>query len=249
MEEKWLDPRRQPCRTLRDHGIPSVAWFEDAVAAHGAPTVVFDVYLLVPDLAQATAVLGQNGWPEIPQKQGKIGNVDLDLARFPQRRLRPEAPHSDGDDWTVVLLPSRDWCYDLTADHCCPSDDFIPPLPALVDALIESLLDCPSMSLRAWINLHLAYLYGNAIVLKNKAFAEQLRYEHRQYHLDICAGMFYGTHPFYVHQREVRQALREGRHDLANCSAPRSNEDLFNDAVQARLLARMPCPSAYDEVC
>jgi hypothetical protein len=148
MKQIWLNPRRQHCRTLRDHGIPSVAWFGDAVAAYGAPTVVFDVYLLVPDLAQATEVLGQNGCPEVPQEQGNIGNIDLDLAQFPQKRLRPESPHANGEHWTVVLLPSHEWCYDLTASHCSPSDDFIPPLPALVDALIKSLLDCPSMDLR-----------------------------------------------------------------------------------------------------
>ena len=64
MEEAHPNPRRQPCCILRNHGIRSVSWFEDAIATYGVPTVVFDVYILVPDLEQATSVLEKNGWQE-----------------------------------------------------------------------------------------------------------------------------------------------------------------------------------------
>lgn len=244
MEEAHPNPRRQPCCILRNHGIRSVAWFEDAIATYGVPTVVFDVYILVPDLEQATSVLEKNGWQEVHQQKATIGGIDVDLAQFPQKRLIPSCPLIP-KDLTVVLLPNQQWHFDLGAD--LSREDFIPPLPALVDALIDTVLDCPDNILLRYLSVQLSCLYGHASALRHKAFAEELRYDHRQYHLDICAGMNFGWLQFYAHQRDVRDALRQGKRELMECSAPRSNEDLFTAAREARLLASLPPPPSYDD--
>ena len=43
-------------------------------------------------------------------------------------------------------------------------------------------------------------------------------------------------------QRGIREALRQGTHELTECSTSRDNALLFSKAVQARLLASMRKP-------
>ncbi|KAF2241870.1 hypothetical protein BU26DRAFT_585467 [Trematosphaeria pertusa] len=110
--------------------MPCVVWFEDAVAYYGAPTVVFDLYVLVSDIETAAQVLIQNGWTLVPQEKGKIGNANVDYA---QRRLTP--PSQDSHDAelskphphtsippppstkppgpTTTVLPAADWNFNL----------------------------------------------------------------------------------------------------------------------------------------
>jgi len=56
--------------------------------------------------------------------------------------------------------------------------------------------------------IHLAcqipYLYAYAPALKQRSFAERMKYEHRQFHLDVLARMETGTIPFRRHQRAIR---------------------------------------------
>ncbi|KAF2438418.1 hypothetical protein P171DRAFT_526099 [Karstenula rhodostoma CBS 690.94] len=267
--------RHSPCHILRDHNIPCVVWFEDAIAYYGVPTVLFDLYILVPDIETATQVLISDGWDLVPQEKGKIGNADVD---YPQRRLTPPsqyshkaelpAPHASTPQsprplpppdtspprpTTTVLLPVADWNFSLAGLGANNTknlvDTIYPPLAGLVDALIDSLLDCPSDNymLYSHLSVQIAYLYGWSPLLKEKGFAEQLMYEHRQYHLDVLCGMDHATWPFISHQRKIREALRNGTHKLQECSAARSNESLFSREVQAKLLASMPDPFAHTE--
>ncbi|KAG9200070.1 hypothetical protein G6514_007667 [Epicoccum nigrum] len=259
--------RRWPCHILREHGIPCVVWFEDAIAFHGVPTVVFDLYILVPDISTAADVLVRAGWKPVQQEKAVIGGAEVE---YPQRRLlsatakkkheaymqeiqRPLPPGhihaSDTTDYTV-LLPAADWNFCLSKTER-PEENVFPPLAGLVDALIDSLLDCPRHNylLRCHLAVHLTSLYDCAPALKEKAFAEQMRYEHRQYHFDVLAGMDHGTLPFIAHQRHIREALRQGTHELAECSTSRDNKLLFSKAVQARLLASMRKPVVDMEEC
>jgi hypothetical protein len=128
-------------------------------------------------------------------------------------------------------------------------DTVYPPLPSLVDALIDSLLDCPSDNhvLQTHLAAEIASLYSWSPMLKEKAFAQQLVYEHRQYHLDVLFGMDHGTVQFISHQRNVREATRQRTHDLQECSAP-DNKDLFTRELQAEILASMPKPTIDLEV-
>lgn len=63
----------------------------------------------------------------------------------------------------------------------------IPPLAGLLDALIEPWLECPSDDVMLLIGLtvQISYLYGNDPASKEKSFAEQMKYENRQFHLDV----------------------------------------------------------------
>ncbi|KAF1973757.1 hypothetical protein BU23DRAFT_639719 [Bimuria novae-zelandiae CBS 107.79] len=236
--------RHLPCHILHDHSIPCVVWFEDAIAYYGVPTVLFDLYILVPDIETATQVLIRDGWNLVPQEKGKIGNADVD---YPQRHTSPPGPT------TTVLLPAADWNFSLAGLGANNTKNLVntifPPLAGLVDALIDSLLDCPSDNYMLWSHLgvQIAYLYGWSPLLKEKGFAEQLMYEHRQYHLDVLFGMDHATWPFVSHQRKIREALRNRTHKLQECSAARSNESLFSREVQAKLLASMPDPFAHTE--
>lgn len=82
-------------------------------------------------------------------------------------------------------------------------------------------------------------------MLQEKGFAKELMYEHRQYHFDVVSGMDHATLPFISHQRRIRDALRNGTHELQECSAPRSNQTVFGKEVREKLLASMPDPFAH----
>jgi hypothetical protein len=266
--------RHWPCRVLHDHGIPCVVWFEDAIAHYGSPTVVFDLYILVPDIETAADMLVQDGWNLVSQGKGKIARADVDS---PQRRLTSPTSRENGNAIlpvaqsctsepspepsdtlsplpatsrsrlvTTVLLSAADWNFSLPEFEIFNTDmlenTVFPPLAGLVDALIDSILDCPPDKYMLHLAVHITSLYEFAPALKEKAFAEQLKYEHRQYHYDVLAGMDHATVPFIAHQRGIREALRQGTHELTECSTHRDNELLFNKAVQARLLASMQKP-------
>lgn len=104
-----------------------------------------------------------------------------------------------------------------------------PPLPGLLDALIESWLDCPTDDVALLIILacQISYLYAYAQALKANSFADQMKLEHLQYHSDVLAGMETGTLAFRKHQRAIRDALLQGQYELRECSAPYDNNDPF----------------------
>jgi hypothetical protein len=110
-------------------------------------------------------------------------------------------------------------------------------LSGLLDALIESWLDGPSdyPSLLLHLAVQFNYLYGYAPALKERSFANQLNYEHRQFHYDVLAGMESSAFPFRKHQRRIRDALLQDQYELQECSAPRDNADLFDSWSKIRL--------------
>jgi hypothetical protein len=242
--------RFQPCYLLRDSNIPCVIWGEDAVGYYGVPTVVFSFYILVPDIDQAAEVLTQRGWHLEDRAQTQFGNFPL---RSAHRRLTPPIDVTQNEPaWlpglgpppppskkppgptTTILLPASEWNFTFPSTI----QNFFPPLPELLDALIDKLLDCP-LTDEIWrqLSVLIAYLYGYVPALKGKSFAEHLKYEHRQYHYDSLSGMATGTLPFIRHERETRDALREGGFQLCDCSADQEDESLFTAKTQARLMA------------
>ena len=236
-----VSKRLNACHLLQRNGIPSVLWFEDAIAYYGVPTAVFDVYLLVDDIDQAAAVLTEGGWG-VPPTRGSdpynflnkppllrcrrfvppdvvVGNATTSQPSQPVFRN----PHSPT---VTVLLPATDWGF--SSEHLLQRSQnaFIPPLGALVDSLIGVLLDFPDgSSVQRRVSVQVSYLYGHVEQVKEKSFADQLRYEHRQFHFDCLAGMTMGTIPFFVHERAIRDSLRRGEHKLQNCSAVRTEEN------------------------
>ncbi|KAI9046168.1 uncharacterized protein KD926_004006 [Aspergillus affinis] len=191
-----IETRYKPYQVLDDHRVRHVVWFEDALSHYGVPTVSFDLYILVEDIDLAVHVLAQEGWTFDMQGPHLIGNAEVDLADQPQQRLI-----SPDGQWRTVLLPATDWKFPLTSDtrleYHAPFEDHpshkvpFPPLAGLLDALIESWLECSNDDAMLSIVLacQISYLYAHVPAVKQKLFAEQMRYEHRQYHYDVLAGM------------------------------------------------------------
>jgi hypothetical protein len=115
---------------------------------------------------------------------------------------------------TTVLLPAADWNFSFvgaTVNNTKEllNTDFL-TLPDLVDALIDSLLNCRYNNdmLQTRLAVYITSLYCCSSVLEGKEYAEQLAYEHRQHHFDVLSGIDHGSVPFISHQREIRKALR-----------------------------------------
>ncbi|KAE8150968.1 hypothetical protein BDV25DRAFT_153471 [Aspergillus avenaceus] len=234
------ETRYRPCRVLDDNQIPYVVWFEDALHHYGVPTVVFDLYILVPSIEIAADCLVKAGWAL--QSGHTIGMAEVQI---PQQRLVLPGE----TEMQTVLLSVSDWKFSLDDSRRRVSlskgvDVVIPPLPSLLDALIETWLDGPSDD--PTLLLHLAcqvnYLYDYVPVLKERSFADQMRYEHRQLHYDVLAGMDASTLPFRNHERGVREALLQGRYELQECSASREDKLLSGDWGSVRL----PEPEAQE---
>ncbi|RAK90542.1 hypothetical protein BO79DRAFT_208332 [Aspergillus costaricaensis CBS 115574] len=228
------EARYNVCQVLMNHHISHAIWFEDALVHFDVPTAVFDLYILVEAIDAAANILAKAGWYFDMQAPHLIGNAEVDLLDFPQQRLISP----DGETRTV-LLPATDWKFPLTSNtrlefvplEVMPSLKVpFPPLPGFLDALIDSWLDCPSNDAMLLIVLacQISYLYTHAPALKQKSFAEEMKYEHRQFHFDVLAGMETGTLQFRQHQRDIRDALLRGQYTLRDCSASRDNKDLFD---------------------
>lgn len=224
------------CLGLEDNKVPYVIWFEHALSYHGVRTAVFDLYILVSDINMAAQSLAQAGWTIDTQSPHRIGN---DKVQAPQVRLIP--PNKDREMKTV-LLNASDWKFPLTADTLLqraltrevPDRELsFPPLPGLLDALVESWFDNPDGQ-NDGLQLHLAvqfgYLYEYVPALKVRSFAEQMKYEHRQFHFDVLSGMQFGTIPFKNHELPIRDALRQETYQLRDCSASREENIRLFDA-------------------
>jgi hypothetical protein len=231
-------PRYQPCNILRDHKIPYVIWLEDALQCYQVPTGVFDLYLLVSDLDQAAEALLQEGWTMRDPPVAKIGNTRVST---PQRRLFPPTTKSElpGVEFTpggppflpapsppteTALLLADDWHLDFQTGTFIPpgSQICIPRLPALLDSLLNHVLDAPLKDTsRSPVPMLIMYLYAYTSTVKSLDLTRELEYHHRQYHIDALSGMFEtGTLPWWKHQQKIRDALRRGTWKLSvNSSA------------------------------
>jgi len=247
MAGQRTDPgkRLQPCFALHDSGIPCVVWFEDAIAHYGVPTVLFMLYILVPDIDTAAQALIRRGWV-LTAQQAKVGNASVEQATHHLEPPRYERGVESSGTTTTVLLSAADWNYLLPNQPQIPSNSaaFSPPLPDMLDALMDSLLDAPSSNsmLQRHLVCQISYLYAYVPALREPSFAEFLKLEHRQYHFDTLSGMNTGNMKSIAHQRNIREAIRQGTYELRECSASRDNEDLFTEKREARVLATLPPP-------
>ena len=169
------------------------------------PTVVFDLYILVPNIVVASEALEKHGWTPTSLEQGTIGSATLDLVRHPQRRFaakrrevvkeeevlvqadgRPPSPQVN-EPPEVVLLPASQFGFDF--EKHVVLNDYLPALEDLVDVLISSTLDSlDCLDLQNHLHTQVCYLYGNVPELQDRSFAERLLLEHRQFQFDVCAG-------------------------------------------------------------
>lgn len=209
------------CRVLLANGIPCVCWFEDAIAHYGVPTAVFDLHVLVEDIDAAARLLLDNGWQAAgDQPNDRYSFIsELGAEGIPHRRLvLPSPPGQPADkepNTRTFLYKSTDWSF--STDRLRLSLDrstVFPRLPDLVDAMIDSWLDSrEDTMIFGHLAMQVAYLYEYVPQLKTASFADQLQYEHRQFHYDIPAILTFSL-KFARHERIVRQQLRDGTGSL-----------------------------------
>ncbi|KIH88727.1 hypothetical protein SPBR_07842 [Sporothrix brasiliensis 5110] len=208
--------RYAACHVLYQKGIPATCWFEDAVAHHGVPTARFDLFLLVEDMDTAAQVLLHDGWASAATRPNDKYAFYGDENCKPYRRMeRPGLPGKH-----TFLLNAADWAFPVErlgkvdemegARLEVNGPPFFPSLPHLVDALIDSILDSKESNKTVdRLIVMLAYLYGYVKEMKKPSFAEQLAYDHRQFHYDTEAITEYSLR-FFAHERKVRQQIRDG---------------------------------------
>lgn len=214
--------RYEACSLLQAHNIDCAIWFEDAIAHYGVPTVVFDLYLLVPDIEQAAESLQQHGWHDAPRLERDTFHFlqDSPTLRGPLHYLRLVPPDwDDNTEQRTVLMPADAW--DFTAHQLAQavanSAKYYPPLPALLDSLIDAYLDAPRGSnLQGHIAVQCAYVYEYVAQVKQASFGDQLRPEHRQFHRDCLGEGALWTLPFRDHQLQVRDNFLKGQNTLAS---------------------------------
>lgn len=225
------DERYLPCRVLIQNHIPCYIWAEDALRYYGVRTAVFTLQIMVQDNEAAAKILTENDWDLQPDsvRPYSIGDAK---AKFLAKS------NATGEKQLITLLSSSEW---TIAPPTADQNSMIPGLPELVDALIDKWLDEPAdnVQFRIMLAVYLCYLYEYNKELKRHDFARELKFEHRQYHFDVLAGVTQGSKGFRKHQIKIRQLLRRGDFELCECSADRNDETIFTDLAATRLRVAM----------
>ncbi|KAL8364859.1 hypothetical protein RB595_003910 [Gaeumannomyces hyphopodioides] len=98
-------PRFEPCRILASNGIPSVAWFEDALAAYANDLPLFDLHLLVSDPRKAADVLlGYSGYYAAPIAQASDPRAALGGIRLEGSMVLDSSSTRNGLDKFLAAL-------------------------------------------------------------------------------------------------------------------------------------------------
>ncbi|KAI1177022.1 hypothetical protein F4777DRAFT_232886 [Nemania sp. FL0916] len=260
------NPRYAPCKILLRESIPTLIWFEDAVRRYGVPTMTFDLYLIVPDIQHAADVLHRSGWrPKPPSRYSfLVPPCPIQYSRLVRPAPEDERNRNQGDACDsssleaetsvplfehngTVLLSATEWKISTEELHEASNNYHFPPLSTLVNRLVTNWLDAPVGSqLALRLGLMLGYLYEYTSEVKTEEFKQCLELEHRQFHLDCLSGqLFMWTLPFARHERQIRENIRQGRHEFRECSVTRTKENklLFTDTFDE--LAKRRCPYDY----
>lgn len=214
--EPHLQQRYEPCSILTRNDVANIVWFEDVLAHYGSDTTVFELYVLVSDVAKASRLLTEAGYMESGPE-----SLEPSDTRAGRGGLRMEKNPSAAGDNAVLLVSADVWGYDLQQRV----DDSFPPLPPLntfIDSLmsywlrlteneyIENLLWSMSLASLIYYAYNLKSTEGQ--VVKTVEFASQLQPEHRELHYDLVgqyprqAGISsYRKHEYHAMRR--RQVL------------------------------------------
>ncbi|KAK4233195.1 hypothetical protein C8A03DRAFT_19674 [Achaetomium macrosporum] len=184
--EAKLPPRYTACELLYEAGIPAAIWLEDALSYHGVPTLVFDLFLLVPDVDAAAQVLVRSGY-----KRGQLSLALRAIPQFDNLYIPPQptsTTHEEQDSaacGNVVLLPANEWFHQLPATAEAVTDWF-PTLPQLLTALIRKWLSLEEQEadLRLRIVIFIGYIYSYVDAVRAPGFELQLPREYRVFHSD-----------------------------------------------------------------
>ncbi|KAI9816741.1 MAG: hypothetical protein M1826_001739 [Phylliscum demangeonii] len=247
--DAWTIDRYAPCRDLKDQGIPCLVWFEDALMYYGVKTMRFDLHLLVIDVEGAKAALVERGWVVIKTGTSQhLSDIQRELC-YMRRQAPPITTEPNTPDFIVstILMPAKHWHVVLPNVasthylHPGPTDrwPFMPSLADTVNALIQKWLDTPTeqYTLRSYVLLMIAYVHDHLPILSEGDFIGHLAPEHRQYFLDLHAGMDMLTVDATEHERKVRNVAREAGWALQECSVSKEDERFFTRKRMERVRA------------
>ncbi|KAI9758786.1 MAG: hypothetical protein M4579_002800 [Chaenotheca gracillima] len=216
-QAKKKSRRNEAPRIIRSQGIPCVVWGEDALAYYGVRIVVFELFVLVVDVDAANQCLEEAGYAtEPPPEWEPLPEMMVGSKRL----LQPPAPGSCQDPARpsaraiVVLLPASRWNYNLPPVGTHPdkwvSESFpFPPLPALVDCIIDVWLDSPGgLYFTSIMGCYLAYLHHYVDRVHTPSFANELHPAHRELHLRYLVQPIRGRHR--LEWRHWRDAMLKG---------------------------------------
>ncbi|CAK4032214.1 Hypothetical predicted protein [Lecanosticta acicola] len=211
------DPRYDACVVLADRNIPYCIFCEDALAYHGVPTAVFDLYLLVHDVHLAGSELLAAGY----SKQTEPSEL-VRVPEFSERYVLDSESIAASDEETqnlpqtgIVLLSASDWHYDL-AESVEAMTEWFAPLAKALDSMMSRWADLTSVRLRGRLAILISYCYLYVEDVKTKDYAKNLDKENRQLHFDEVAETCtadLGTAKCQEHYRMVRDQIRRGEHD------------------------------------
>lgn len=207
-------PRFEPCRLLASHGIPSVAWFEDALAAYADDLPLFDLHLLVSDPRQAADVLlGYSGYYAAPISRASDPRAPLGGIRLEGSTVLDSSSIAHG----VILLDAAAWQYD---PQNSTEEDWHGPVPHL-DMFLASVMTfwvtMPEEEYRR--NIRLANSVADVIFhgyllnerdgqpVRRPEFADKLPPELRELHYDLT-GRYPGQVAINAGRKHEYHALR-----------------------------------------
>ncbi|KAH8905434.1 hypothetical protein BR93DRAFT_795567 [Coniochaeta sp. PMI_546] len=211
-------PRFASCDILYSAGIPFCIWSEDALSHVGVPTIVFELFLLVPDVDLAAQKLVDAGYERrgpplayepIPQFHNLFAP-----AQSSKHSAAPEDEEVwgfiDSADTPVALLPAKDWFYDLPEK---PEDmtDWYPTLDQLLVALIAKWLDLDAQesTLRLRIAVFIGYIYHYLDAVKEQGFENKIPRQYWRFHFDQVQGTTAGDIGTAQCQMDYLDMIRE----------------------------------------
>lgn len=154
--------------------------------------MVFDLFLLVTDVDAAAQKLLDAGYQsrELPLALSTIPQFNNRFAPMQNSDCNIDADNDEAREYLdptmtpVILLPAKDWFYDLPAK---PEDvtDWFPTLAQLLVGLIArwSALDVEDWALRLRIAVFIGYIYEYVDAVKKPGFEKSLPQEYSTFTL------------------------------------------------------------------
>ena len=165
-----MDSRDGPVEILRRHDIAACLWSEDALSFYGVPTVVFELYLLVPDedLDKASTILSSSpGYQHIPPN-----DREMQIHTFRQVFLK-YLSHRFMGPWSditgVQLLPAQEFAhFTISNDTTIRQGPCLyPKLADFIEALVAKYLEMTNtraeVAYMAFVRIYLFYLGEYAV--------------------------------------------------------------------------------------
>ncbi|GAB0138948.1 hypothetical protein EsDP_00007167 [Epichloe bromicola] len=221
--EVTFTARFAACDVLARAGIPSCIWLEDALSNLGVPTEVFELFLLVPDTGLAARALMSAGY-ERQEPSLALTPIPQFNNLFTPQETGNHSPAMDSD-WTfevpdairtsVILLPAKEWFYDLPESLECMTAWF-PTLSQLLTALIAKWLNLyeKDWDLRLRVGIFIGYIYEYIETVREPGFEKQLPRGYWQFHFDQVQGIRtsdLGTFSCQEHYKHITCDIADAR--------------------------------------